>query len=344
MKAAIRQRALELGFDDCRFTNANPPESANQFLDWIDSEKHGSMAWIKRNAEKRVDPKLVLENASSIITLAASYEGKDTIDDDSPKLGLIARYARYRDYHDSIGEALIQLTEYLQTLTSNEAKSLWYVDTGPILERDIAQRAGLGFIGKHTNLISRRLGNFFFISEIITTTKIEPDKSEHNRCGKCSDCIDVCPTQAITSPFVLDARRCISYLTIELKESIPLEFRPMIGNRIYGCDDCLSACPWNRFAGKGRLMAEHRRDDLDQANLLELLSLDEDGFRSKFRDTPIKRTKRRGLLRNVCVALGNIGDPMAIPALERAKNDQESLIAEHAAWALDQINQRYKGN
>ena len=166
MKAAIRQRALELGFDDCRFTNANPPESANHFLDWIDSEKHGSMAWIKRNAEKRVDPKLVLENASSIITLAASYEGKDTIDDDSPNLGLIARYARYRDYHDSIGEALIQLTEYLQTLTSNEAKSLWYVDTGPILERDIAQRAGLGFIGKHTNLISRRLGNFFLYPKL----------------------------------------------------------------------------------------------------------------------------------------------------------------------------------
>ena len=172
------------------------------------------------------------------------------------------------------------------------------------------------------------------------STPLEPDEPEHNRCGKCSDCIDICPTQAITSPFVLDARRCISYLTIELKGSIPLEFRSMIGNHIYGCDDCLSVCPWNRFAGKGRLMAEHRRDDLDQTDLLELLALDEDGFRSKFRDTPIKRTKRRGFLRNVCVALGNIGDEKAIPALERAKNDHESLIAEHAEWALNQINNR----
>ena len=339
MKAPIRQRALELGFDDCRFTNADPPDSAPQFLDWIDNQKHGSMCWMKRNAEKRVDPNLVLKNACSIISLAASYEDKQKNNDVS-NMGLIARYARYTDYHESIGKALIQLTEYLQMLADDDVQSLWYVDTGPILERDIAQRAGLGFVGKHTNLISRRLGNWFFISEIITTAKIEPDEPEHNRCGKCSDCIDICPTQAITSPFVLDARRCISYLTIELKDSIPLEFRSMIGNHIYGCDDCLSVCPWNRFAGKGRLMAEHRRDDLDQTDLLELLALDEDGFRSKFRDTPIKRTKRRGFLRNVCVALGNIGDAKAIPALERAKNDQESLIAEHAEWALNQINNR----
>ena len=156
------------------------------------------------------------------------------------------------------------------------------------------------------------------------------------------DCIDICPTQAITSPFVLDARRCISYLTIELKDAIPLEFRSMIGNRIYGCDDCLAVCPWNRFAGKGRLMAQHRRDDLDQADLIELLSLDEDGFRAKFRNTPIKRTKRRGFLRNVCVALGNIGDDEAIPALKRVQKDQESLISEHANWALDQIDKRSK--
>ena len=339
MKAPIRQRALELGFDDCRFTNADPPNSAPQFLDWIDNQKHGSMEWMKRNAEKRVDPNLVLKNACSIISLAASYEDKQKNNDVS-NMGLIARYARYTDYHESIGKALVKLTKYLQMLADDDVQSLWYVDTGPILERDIAQRAGLGFVGKHTNLISRRLGNWFFISEIITTAKIEPDEPEHNRCGKCSDCIDICPTQAITSPFVLDARRCISYLTIELKDSIPLEFRSMIGNHIYGCDDCLSVCPWNRFAGKGRLMAEHRRNDLDQADLLELLALDEDGFRSKFRDTPIKRTKRRGFLRNVCVALGNIGDAKAIPALERAKNDQESLIAEHAEWALNQINNR----
>ena len=296
---------------------------------------------MKRNADKRVDPNLVLENARSVVTLAASYEDKPAAEG-PPNSGLIARYARYSDYHDSIGQALVKLTSYLQTIAGDKTQSLWYVDTGPILERDLAQRAGLGFVGKHTNLISRRLGNWFFISEIITTATIEPDVPEHNRCGKCSDCIDICPTQAITSPFVLDARRCISYLTIELKDAIPLEFRSMIGNRIYGCDDCLAVCPWNRFAGKGRLMAQHRRDDLDQADLIELLSLDEDGFRAKFRNTPIKRTKRRGFLRNVCVALGNIGDDKAIPALKRVQKDQESLISEHAKWALDQIDKRSK--
>jgi epoxyqueuosine reductase len=214
------------------------------------------------------------------------------------------------------------------------------VDTGPILERDLGQRAGLGFIGKHTNLISRRLGNWFFISEILTTAELEPDEPERNHCGKCTSCIDACPTGAITAPFQLDARRCISYLTIELKGSIPEAFRPAIGNRIYGCDDCLDACPWNRFAGEGRLMAPHRRDDLGQADLIELLALDDDGFRAKFRGTPMERTKRRGVLRNVCVALGNIGDATALPPLKRAAADPEPLIAEHALWALGQVRQR----
>ena len=184
------------------------------------------------------------------------------------------------------------------------------------------------------------LGNWFFISEIITTAELEPDEPEHNHCGKCADCIDACPTGAIVAPFKLDARRCISYLTIELKGSIPVEFRQLIGDRIYGCDDCLDACPWNRFAGEGRLMAEHHRAELVQADLLELLALDEDGFRAKFRGTPLKRTKRRGVLRNVCVALGNVGDAQAIPALERACGDHEPLIAEHAEWALGQVNAR----
>ena len=200
------------------------------------------------------------------------------------------------------------------------------MDTGPILERDLGQRAGLGFIGKHTNLISRRLGNWFFISEILTTAVLEPDEPERNHCGKCTSCIDACPTSAITAPFQLDARRCISYLTIELKGAIPEEFRPAIGNRIYGCDDCLDACPWNRFAGEGRLMAPHRRDDLGQAGLIELLSLDDDGFRAKFRGTPMQRTKRRGVLRNVCVALGNVGDATALPPLERAAADPEPSL------------------
>ena len=183
-----------------------------------------------------------------------------------------------------------------------DARSLWYVDTGPMLERDMAQRAGLGFVGKHTNLISRKLGNWVLLSEIITTVELEPDASEKNRCGSCRRCIDACPTGAITAPFNLDARRCISYLTIELKGSIPEELRPAIGNRIYGCDDCLAACPWNRFAREGAMMRPHYRPDLAAPDLIELLGLDEAGFKKRFAGTPILRAKRRGLLRNVCVA------------------------------------------
>jgi epoxyqueuosine reductase len=208
------------------------------------------------------------------------------------------------------------------------------------LERDLAQRAGLGFIGKHTNLISRQLGNWLFLSEILTTLELEPDAPEHNRCGSCARCIAACPTGAILAPFQLDARRCISYLTIELKGAIPIELRPAIGNRIYGCDDCLAACPWNRFARQGHLMRPHRRPDLATPGLLELLALDEAAFRRLFAGTPMLRTRRRGLRRNVCVALGNTAGQTALPALEKAAADPEPLIAEHARWACGQVRAR----
>jgi len=343
MKAVIREHALELGFDDCRFTTADPPESAGRFLEWIEGQLHGTMGWMERNTARRVNPQTVLDGARSVITLAASYDAGDGARAKQGK-GVIARYAQYADYHAALGKALGQLTERVQSLAEEGAHSLWYVDTGPVLERDLGQRAGLGFIGKHTNLISRRLGNWFFISEILTTTELKPDEPEHNYCGKCTRCIDACPTGAITAPFQLDARRCISYLTIELKGSIPEEYRSAIGNRIYGCDDCLEVCPWNRFAGEGRLMAPHRRDELGQVELIELLELDDDGFQAKFRDTPMQRTKRRGVLRNVCVALGNIGDATVLSSLERAAADPDPLIAEHAQWALGQVRQRSASN
>ena len=205
------------------------------------------------------------------------------------------------------------------------------------MERDFAQRSGIGFIGKHTNVISRRLGNWIFLSEIITTAAFEPDASEHNRCGSCTRCLQACPTQAITAPFTLDARRCISYLTIELKGSIPTELRPAIGNRIYGCDDCLAACPWNRFARAGDLMRSHYRPDFELPELISLLSLDEPEFKRRFAGTPMLRTKRRGFLRNVSVALGNSGERQALPALEKAARDPEEMIAEHARWAIQKI-------
>jgi epoxyqueuosine reductase len=341
MNAAVRQRALELGFDDCRFTTAAAPASATQFQKWLAGKQHGEMAWLERNATKRLDPQKVLPGAKSVICLAANYHFTDsrfTIHDS--RSGSVAHYAQFADYHDVLRERLKQLTSFVNRLGGADTGSLWYVDTGPVLERDFARRAGLGFTGKHTNLISRRLGNWIFLAEILTTLELEPDAPERNHCGKCTRCIAACPTNAITAPFELDARKCISYLTIELRGAIPVELRPLIGNRIYGCDDCLAACPWNRFAREGSLMKPHVRKDLAAPDLVELLQLDEAGFKSRFAGTPILRTKRRGLLRNVCVALGNVGDTSALPHLQKAAADPEPLIAEHARWAIGQIELR----
>lgn len=372
LKDKIKKRARELGFDDCRITTAKQPDSAAHFQQWLAKKWQGEMAYLERNAYKRIDPEKVLTEAKSIITLAVSYETEGGVSDvegentedkvrslhtqhptpDTPSSvallakkdhGMISRYARFSDYHNVIGERLKPLADFVNQLGGESTRSLWYIDTGPFLERDLAQRAGLGFIGKHTNLISRKLGNWIFLSEIITTLELEPDAPEINRCGTCSRCITSCPTEAIQAPFQLDARRCISYLTIELKGSIPVELRPLIGNRIYGCDDCLAVCPWNRFAREGTLMKAHARSDLATPNLIDLFSLDEAEFKRRFAGTPILRTKRRGLLRNVCVALGNVGDESAIPALKEAANDPEPLIAEHAEWARLEIERRTRG-
>ena len=341
MKAALQLRAAELGFDACRVTSAAPPESAHHLASWLAAGNHGAMNWLERNAARRSDPQQVLPGVRSIVTLAASYhQGEQPDVAGGRPIGIVARYARYRDYHDVLGERLKTLAAFLDRLGGQGTRSLWYVDTGPVLERDLAQRAGLGFIGKHTNVISRSLGNWFFLAEILTTLELPPDEPERNRCGSCARCIEACPTRAITAPFVLDARRCISYLTIELKGSIPVEFRPAIGNRIFGCDDCLAVCPWNRFARAGAMMRPFRRDDFRAPDLLAWLALDEAGFKAAFRGTPIERLKRRGLLRNVGVALGNVGEASALPALERAARDAEPLVAEHAAWAMERVSAR----
>jgi epoxyqueuosine reductase len=338
VKEEIKARARQLGFDDCRVTSAARPQSAERFEAWLSRQSHGEMQWLQRNAFKRVDPNAVLQNARSIITLAVSYHSSSFGANESG--GQIARYARHADYHDVLAGPLRELMAFVDSLGGEGTRSLWYVDTGPFLERDLAQRAGLGFVGKHTNLISQSLGNWFFLAEIITTAELEPDAPARNHCGTCTRCITACPTAAITAPFQLDARKCISYLTIELKGAIPVELRPQLGNRIYGCDDCLATCPWNRFAKEASLMKAHRRDDLSQADLLELLALDGAAFKAKFAGTPIIRTKRRGLLRNVCVALGNVGNESALQALEKAAFDTEPLIGEHAKWAIERIQSR----
>jgi epoxyqueuosine reductase len=342
LKDDIRQRAAELGFDACGFARADPPLHGARFQEWLDSGRHGEMAWLPRNADKRLDPTKVLSSAKTVISLALNYH-LDTNPAVGPGQGVVARYARFDDYHDVLAAPLRSLADFVNQNVAG-TRSLWYVDTGPILERDVAQRAGLGFIGKHTNLISRRYGNWIFLAEILTTLDLEPDTPERNHCGSCRRCLDACPTNAITAPFQLDPRRCISYLTIELKGPIPIDLRPAIGSRIYGCDDCLAVCPWNRFAQSAGLIAQRFRKDLSSPDLLGLLDLDDAGFKAKFSGTPILRTKRRGLLRNVCVALGNIGDRRALPRLERAALDPEPLIAEHARWAIGQIESSTTGN
>lgn len=345
MVDAFRQKALELGFDDCRITSAHTPASLDRFKAWIAAGHHGQMSYLERGLPKRANLDLVLPGIRSVIVLAVHYDpypshappGQGQPGTMHGLLGVVARYARHLDYHKVLQAPLQQLVFVLSQLGGPNTRSLAYVDTGPILERDLAQRAGLGFVGKHTNLIRRRGGNWFFIAEILTTLELPPDAPEHNRCGQCTRCLVACPTQAIVAPFQLDARRCISYLTIEHRGPIPVEHRVAMGNRIFGCDDCLEACPWNRFARAGRLLQTAIRRDLEAPDLLEMLALDESGFRQRFHDTPLWRTKIQGLRRNVCIALGNCGRAEAIPALQRAAHDPDPVVAEAAHWALHRL-------
>lgn len=342
-KQQIQAHAKVLGFDDCRVTDASRPASTEHYQAWIKKGHHGRMGYLERNQAKRSDLRLVLDNIQSVISLSTSYfqnKVPEDIPSTAPPTGVIARYARYQDYHDVLADKLKQLTTTVTASVDYESQSLWYVDTGPILERDLAQRAGIGFIGKHTNLISRKLGNWFFISEILTSIPLPADTPEKNRCGHCQACLTACPTDAITQPFQLDARRCISYLTIELKDSIPTELRPLIGDRIFGCDDCLAACPWNRFAKEGQIMKSHADLTLKGMDLEQWAQLDEAQFRQRFKGTPFYRTKWRGMMRNVCVAMGNTGTKNNLPTLEKLARSSEPLVAEHATWAIAEIEAR----
>ena len=352
VKAELIALAEELGFDLCRIARCTAPPHAGEFREWLDDGRAGTMDWLARNAERRTEPQRVLDGARSVVVLAMNYwvegrgskvEGSEALSFDlrppafDPPPGRIARYAWGDDYHDVIEKKLRVLDDWL---AARGGRQRHYVDTGPVLERDFAALAGAGWHGKSTMLIHPKLGTWFFLAELFTTLDLEPDPPLPDRCGRCTRCIDACPTQAITAPHRLDARRCISYLTIELKGSIPEEFRPLIGDRIYGCDDCLDACPWNRFATAARETAFAARPFVHDMSLRDFLALDDEGFRARFRKSPIKRIKRRGFLRNVCVALGNVGTSDDLPALEKAAHDPEPLIAEHARWAIGRIRER----
>ncbi len=272
-----------------------------------------------------------------MIVVAQNYwQGERALPGAQAATGKIARYAWGDDYHEVMLSKLKQLDAFLR---EHGGTQKCYVDTGPILERDYAAEAGIGWHGKSTMLIDPKLGTWFFLAEILTTLDLPPDEPQTSRCGSCTRCITACPTNAITQDHRLDARRCISYLTIELKGSIPAELRPLIGDRIYGCDDCLDACPWNRFASISR-EASFQAQPATRMPLRDYLALDDVQFRALFRRSPIKRVKRRGFLRNVCVALGNVGNQSDLPALHRAALDPEPLVAEHAAWAVNRILER----
>ena len=347
----LRRRLQELGFDDVRFASlAEPPPS--HLREWLAAGMQGDMAWLERSADKRLQPELVLPGARSIVMLGVSY-WSESLRRPSPGGGppAWARYALHEDYHDTMKPALVtagRLIEELYGAASTDYR--YYVDTGPVLERNWAARAGLGFTGKNAMLISRRHGNWLLLAAILTRVELAPDEPVRKKlapgesgtdvgllCGKCTRCLDACPTQAFPAPGTVDARRCVSYQTIENRGVIPRELRPGIGQRIYGCDVCLEVCPWNRFAREGRRLLLAARGEIAELPLRESLALTPARFAEIFRRTPIKRIKLTGVLRNACVVAGNSGDASLLePLLALAAHDA-ALVRAHAVWAIRRL-------
>ena len=333
-KANVRFVARKLGFDDCRVAAATRAPHADNYIQWVEEGHAGDMGWLERNLDRRCDPREVLPGCQSVISLALNYlPAKEQPRSDYR----IARYSWNDDYHDLIEDKLKDLDLALQDMGGTQR---YYVDTGPVLERDFASASGLGWNGKSTVQIHRRLGTWFFLAELLTTLDLEPDPTSSDHCGKCTACITACPTRAITAPRKLAATRCISYLTIEHKGSIPQELRRAIGDRIYGCDDCLDACPWNRFAQVSREASFHAREEIFNHSLQDFLDMTVEDFRQVFAKSPIKRIKHERFIRNVCVALGNTGTKKDLPKLQELATHESPLIAEHAQWAVDEINAR----
>ncbi|MEO1843015.1 MAG: tRNA epoxyqueuosine(34) reductase QueG [Akkermansiaceae bacterium] len=333
-KSRIQFIARQLGFDDCRIAPATRARHADEYLQWVEEGKAGDMKWLERNLERRTDPRVILPGAQAVVCLALNYYPGER--EPNPNYR-IARYSWNDDYHDIIEEKLGDLDLAMRDLGGTQRS---YVDTGPVLERDFATEAGIGWNGKSTVQIHTVLGTWFFLAELITTLPLPPDSPQNDHCGKCTACMTACPTNAIPRPHFVDAPRCISYLTIEHKGAIPEELRPLIGNRLYGCDECLDVCPWNRFAQTSRELRFQARKEVFDHELRDFLALTDDEFRTLFAKSTIKRIKRPRFLRNVCVVLGNVGDENDLPALHEAAQDPDPLIAEHAQWAVTQITAR----
>jgi len=340
-KERVRKEALALGFGRVGFARADESPHAERLRAWLDAGRHGTMHWIARDPGRRSDPRAVLSGARTVISVTVPYyrggwPSAPDPDGGAPR-GRIARYAWGRDYHKRIRRRLRLLANAIASACP-EARWLAYVDTGPVLDRSWAERSGVGWIGKNTNVIVQGEGSWLFLGELLTDLELDPDPPARNHCGTCARCIAACPTGAILGPYELDARRCISYLTIEHKGSIPLELRPSIGARIFGCDDCQEVCPWNRFAVPTSDPDFAERPDQQTPELIPLLSLDEESFRARYRGTAILRAKRSGFVRNVTVALGNLGDRRSVEPLSRTlTRDPDPMVRGHAAWALGRI-------
>ena len=335
----MRGKARELGFDLCRFTPAElPSETGARLRAWLADGAQGEMDWMAETVERRADPRILWPEVRSIIMLGVNY---GPASDPRAVLaqrdsGAISVYARHRDYHDLIKGRLKELAAFLLKQAGDGDVKV-FVDTAPVMEKPLAQLAGLGWQGKHTNLVSRDFGSWLFLGTIFTTIALTPDAPEIDHCGQCRACLDICPTQAFQAPYQLDARRCVSYLTIEHKGPIPHEFRGAIGNRIYGCDDCLAVCPWTKFAQITREAKLVARADLESPSLAMLARLDDAAFRAFFAGSPIKRIGRTRFLRNVLIAIGNSGAPTLATEAERLLDDPSSLIRGAAVWALGRL-------
>ena len=336
----IHTRSKELGFELVGISPAKESETIELYRKWIENGYAGKMGYLERHSQLKEDPRTLLKETKSVISLAMNYYTVDPSKDlsENPSRGQISRYAWGDDYHDVIRDRLQQLVDYVKTMAESELKNRVFVDSGPILEREYAQNAGLGWIGKNTNLINWQTGSWYFLAEILISLELEYNNQPvRGSCGTCTKCIEACPTDAILEPNVLDSRLCISYLTIELKDSIPKELRPQIGNLIFGCDICQEVCPWNSKAVPTSEPAFHPRNDNLTPELLSLIDITQSDFSKKYKGSPIKRTKWKGFLRNVIVAIGNWGSPTAVPALKKALINDEPMIRGHAAWALGQI-------
>ena len=338
VRDAIRRRAAAEGFDVVRFARAAAAEESAQRLGaFLAQGRHGTMDWLARNAERRADPALLWPEAKSVVVVGANYgPDHDPLDDLKDRAaGAISAYAKGDDYHDVLKKRLKRLAGFMVATFGGDAKI--FVDTAPVLEKPLAQEAGLGWQGKHTNLVSREFGSWLILGSVFTTLQIEADAPERDYCGVCHSCLDICPTRAFPAPYQLDARRCISYLTIEYKGHIAREFREAIGNRIYGCDDCLAVCPWNKFAQVSREVQFLAREALRRPLLAELARLDDASFRALFRGSPVKRIGRDRFARNVLIAIGNSGEVALAVEAERLLDDPSPLVRAMAVWALSKL-------